>query len=178
MMIPHKNFCLAFTFFRSSLRQLLSLIMIYALVVDHIISGEPELLDDQASGKYYVICDSDSGRINFVTNTCPGADIQQFVFPDNCTLLPGFIDSHVHLTICTDDYQVDHLRLSSADKALRGLKVAQGLLQAGFTTLRSAGDADPFYPTFSIAKSIAKGDFQGPRIVGAGHYISVTGGVH
>lgn len=87
-----------------------------------------------------------------------------------------FIDSHVHLTICTDDYQVDHLRLSSADKALRGLKVAQGLLQAGVTTVRSAGDADPFYPSFSIAKSITEGLFQGPRIVGAGHYISVTGG--
>ena len=73
---------------------------------------------------------------------------------------------------------MDHLRLSSADKALRGLKAAQGLLLGGFTTVRTAGDADAAYPSFSIAKSIAAGVFQGPRIVGAGHYISVTGDSH
>lgn len=92
------------------------------------------------------------------------------------TLLPGFIDCHVHLTIFEDDYQLDHLRLSSAAKGLRALKAAQGLLHAGFTTVRSAGDADAFFPSFAVAKSIEKGEFVGPRIVGAGHYISVTGG--
>eukprot|EP01035_Chromulina_nebulosa_P033942 gene33942-45470_t len=97
-------------------------------------------------------------------------------FPENSTLMPGFIDCHVHLTIATDDYQIDHLRLSSADKALRALKAAQGLLLAGFTTGRSAGDADAFYPSFAAARSINRGDFEGSRIVGAGHYISVTGG--
>lgn len=91
-------------------------------------------------------------------------------------MLPGFIDCHVHLTIAKDDYQVDHLRLSSADKTLRALKAAQGLLVAGFTTIRSAGDADKFYPSFALAKSIENGHFVGPRITGAGHYISVTGG--
>eukprot|EP00603_Paraphysomonas_imperforata_P013733 CAMPEP_0114472510 /NCGR_PEP_ID=MMETSP0104-20121206/12430_1 /TAXON_ID=37642 ORGANISM="Paraphysomonas imperforata, Strain PA2" /NCGR_SAMPLE_ID=MMETSP0104 /ASSEMBLY_ACC=CAM_ASM_000202 /LENGTH=387 /DNA_ID=CAMNT_0001646519 /DNA_START=148 /DNA_END=1311 /DNA_ORIENTATION=- len=111
-----------------------------------------------------------------MSDTCPEGDIKIIRFPPNCTLLPGFIDCHVHLTIFSDDYQVDYLRLSSADKALRGLKAAQGLLQAGFTTIRSAGDADDAYPSFSIAKSIAEGIFEGPRIVGAGHYISVTGG--
>ena len=96
--------------------------------------------------------------------------------PLGSTLLPGFIDCHVHLTIGTDDYQLDHLRLSGADKALRALKTAQGLLQAGFTTIRSAGDADVGYPSFALARSIKRGDFIGPTIVGAGHYISVTGG--
>ena len=42
--------------------------------------------------------------------------------------------------------------------------------------MRSAGDADAFFPSFAVAKSIEKGEFIGPRIVGAGHYISVTGG--
>ena len=71
---------------------------------------------------------------------------------------------------------MDHLKNSSADKALRAMKIAQGLLQAGFTTLRTAGDADIYYPTFAVAKSIDRGDFIGPKIVGAGHYISVTVG--
>ena len=103
-------------------------------------------------------------------------DLQIVEFPPNSTILPGFIDCHVHLTISKDDYQVDHLRLSSADKTLRALKAAQGLLAAGFTTVRSAGDADKFYPSFALAKSIQSGQFLGPRITGAGHYISVTGG--
>jgi imidazolonepropionase-like amidohydrolase len=102
--------------------------------------------------------------------------IKRINFNENSTLLPGFIDCHVHLTIFEDDYQLDHLRLSSAAKGLRALKAAQGLLHAGFTTLRTAGDADTYYPTFAVAKSIENGEFIGPRIVGAGHYISVTGG--
>ena len=79
--------------------------------------------------------------------------------PENSTLIPGFIDCHVHLTIATDDYQIDLLGLSSADKALRALKAAQGLLLAGFTTVRSAGDADTFYPSFAAARSINKGTY-------------------
>ena len=53
---------------------------------------------------------------------------------------------------------------------------AQGLQHAGFTTLRSAGEADIGYPAVAVARAIARGEFEGPRIVGAGHYISVTGG--
>jgi hypothetical protein len=102
--------------------------------------------------------------------------IDLLFFPPGATLLPGFIDCHVHLSISTDDYQLDHLKKSSAEKALRCLKAAQGLLHAGFTTIRSAGDADTYYPSFAVAKSIENGEFDGPLIVGAGHYISVTGG--
>ena len=51
--------------------------------------------------------------------------------PPGSTLMPGFIDCHVHLTISQDDYQIDHLRQSSADKSLKALKAAQGLLFAG-----------------------------------------------
>jgi len=102
--------------------------------------------------------------------------VKQIILPPNSTLLPGFIDCHVHLTIPADNYQMDHLFVSSAEKSLRALKAAQGLLQAGFTTLRSAGDADMYFPSFAVAKSINRGDFIGPSIVGAGHYISVTGG--
>jgi imidazolonepropionase-like amidohydrolase len=71
---------------------------------------------------------------------------------------------------------MDHLKSSSADNTLRALKAAQGLLHAGFTTVRSAGEADIYYPAIAVAKSIQRKEFYGPRIVGAGHYISVTGG--
>lgn len=92
------------------------------------------------------------------------------------TVLPGLIDAHVHPFIDKDDYQVDHLRKSSAQKALEGLKHMQDLLLAGWTALRIAGDADVAYAQFDIRNAINKGLFIGPHIYGAGHYISVTGG--
>ena len=94
----------------------------------------------------------------------------------DATLLPGMIDAHSHPLISTDSYQIDQLRWSSAYKALKGLKAVQDNLLAGWTTLRIAGDADRFYAHLDIRRSIDEGLFIGPRITGAGHYISVTGG--
>jgi imidazolonepropionase-like amidohydrolase len=93
------------------------------------------------------------------------------------TLLPGFIDMHCHpLGDGDDDYQIYHLKNSSADKALRCLKNVQGLLNDGWTSLRIAGDLDVGYAHFAVRNAINKGMFQGPRIYGAGHWISTTGG--
>ncbi len=66
-------------------------------------------------------------------------DLSQF------TVLPGLIDAHSHPLIDDDDYQTTHLRRSSAQKALIGMKHVQANLQAGWTTLRIAGDADTAY---------------------------------
>lgn len=92
------------------------------------------------------------------------------------TLLPGLIDMHVHPNISVSDYQVHHLKGTSAYKTLLGLRVVQDLLAAGWTTLRVAGDADVGYANLEIRNAINKGMFVGPRIYGAAHYISVTGG--
>lgn len=154
------------------------------LVVSKVIScadntdSNPQEVSSSKPSRVIVIVDQTSGIICSVESYDPQVqrDVELIIFPEGATLLPGFIDCHVHLTIATDDYQLDHLRLSSADKVLRALKAAQGLLRAGFTTIRTAGDADPFFPTFALNRSIMRGDFTGPRIFGAGHYISVTGG--
>lgn len=92
------------------------------------------------------------------------------------TVLPGLIDAHVHPLIYGDDYQVNHLKGSSAFNALRGLKTVQNWLNEGWTSLRVAGDADTQYAHFEIRDAINAGLFDGPRIYGAGHYLSVTGG--
>jgi len=92
------------------------------------------------------------------------------------TLMPGFIDAHAHPLIQRDSYQTDHLRWSSAYKALIGLKAVQRELENGWTSLRIPGDADVYYAQFEIRRVIQDGLFVGPRITGAGHYISVTGG--
>ncbi len=92
------------------------------------------------------------------------------------TVLPGLIDAHVHPLIYGDNYQVNHLKGSSAFNALRGLKTVQNWLSEGWTSIRIAGDADTQYAHFEIRDAINNGLFNGPRIFGAGHYLSVTGG--
>ncbi len=91
-------------------------------------------------------------------------------------LLPGLMDMHAHLLSSQGDYQRDHLQKSSAQKALDGLRHAQALLMAGWTTLRIPGDADVHYAHLVVRDAINRGEFVGPRIVAAGHYISITGG--
>lgn len=92
------------------------------------------------------------------------------------TLLPGLIDAHAHPNNNSDDYQIAHLKGSSASKALTSLKAVQDLLNEGWTALRVAGDADVAYSNFDVRNSINKGKFIGPHIYGAGHYLSVIGG--
>jgi imidazolonepropionase-like amidohydrolase len=92
------------------------------------------------------------------------------------TLLPGLIDAHAHPLIWSDDYQTEHLRASSAYKALRGLEQVQLCLAAGWTTMRYTGDADVYYAVIDIRRAIDEGRVSGPRLTGAAHYISITGG--
>ena len=92
------------------------------------------------------------------------------------TLMPGLIDSHSHPLIHAEDYQLVHLQTSSAYKALKGMRSLQRLLAAGWTTIRVMGDSDIFYANQDIRRVIEEGVFEGPRIVGAAHYISTTAG--
>ncbi len=92
------------------------------------------------------------------------------------TLLPGLIDAHSHPLLDSDDYQYRHLSRSSAYKALRALKAVRNTLAAGWTSIRIAGDADVHYAHLDLRRAIDEGLWSGPRIAGAGHYISNTGG--
>lgn len=94
----------------------------------------------------------------------------------DATLLPGLIDSHAHPLMAGDDYQQSHLQNSSAYKAVKGYRGMEGLLLAGWTSLRVAGDADVYYGNQDIRRLIDEGVINGPRIFGAAHYLSITGG--
>ena len=91
------------------------------------------------------------------------------------TVMPGFIDTHVHL--CLDGLNLQQQILQcSATKALTGLHLAQQYMRYGFTTLRDMGTIDPDWPTINLRDAINKGLVQGPRLIVAAHMISATGG--
>ena len=143
-----------------------------ALLVDRVVVGDGAVL-----GPSTVVVGSDGRIARIVPGHASGLAEREVRFGKDTTLLPGFIDTHVHLSIFSGDYQLDLVRLTAEDRALGALAAAQGLVRAGFTTLRSAGDADALgFASFAVARAVDSGVFEGPRIVGAGHYISVTGG--
>ena len=90
------------------------------LVVDHV--GQP--IDDGVKVQDYTVMQTaeDGTFAHGVRSYIKNGMVRQ--------LTPGLIDAHAHLLIKTEDYQVDHLRRSSAYKALRGLSVAEGRLPA------------------------------------------------
>jgi imidazolonepropionase-like amidohydrolase len=95
----------------------------------------------------------------------------------NATLLPGLIDCHNHiLGNPKDQSSTGDLRMSSAQKTLWGLHNLEIWLAHGFTALRDAGESDLGYGQIALRDSINQGLVQGPRIVSAGNFISVTGG--
>jgi imidazolonepropionase-like amidohydrolase len=91
------------------------------------------------------------------------------------TVGPGFIDTHVHLTMDASDLARQTLQ-SSAAKALTGLQLAREYLGYGFTTLRDLGSMDPEFPTVDLRDAIDAGLVDGPRLVVAGHVLSASGG--
>ena len=93
------------------------------------------------------------------------------------TVLPGFIDAHVHLIghiIGDGDWQHDDLVESPAQLALLGAAHAQQTLEAGFTTVRNVGASG--FTDIALRNAIAAGWVPGPRILGAGISFGIDGG--
>lgn len=91
-------------------------------------------------------------------------------------VLPGLIDSHVHLT---DDLggvasQLAGVQRSEADHALEAAVNARKTLQAGFTTVRNLGDGDG--EIRALRDAVAAGKLPGPRILTANTMISASAG--
>ena len=91
-------------------------------------------------------------------------------------VLPGLIDSHVHLDSDAggEAALVEGLSSSPGLSALRAQWNGMKTLNAGFTTVRNLGDGSG--ATLALRDAVAKGWVLGPRIVDAGRPISVTSG--
>jgi imidazolonepropionase-like amidohydrolase len=142
----------------------------YALVSDTLIDG---ISENGLNNKVVLVKKNVISDIVPVTEIPPNAI--RIDLPGT-TLMPGMINAHEHPMIYRHDYQNAHLEASSAYKALLGLSNLQNLLLAGWTTIRVMGDADVYYAVQDLKRIIEEGVFWGPRLTGAAHYISVTGG--
>ncbi len=90
-------------------------------------------------------------------------------------VLPGLIDSHVHLTSEQGpEARLDEFLKTSADQAIDGAGFAMKTLQAGFTTVADlGGDAEA---VLALRNGAARGIIPGPRIIASAGAISVHGG--
>ncbi len=90
-------------------------------------------------------------------------------------VLPGLMDMHVHLLgELGPDTRTDALTVTTAMKAVRGVRHARRTLLAGFTTVRDlGGDPEAIY---ALRDAIDQGIVSGPRILAAGSSIAATGG--
>ena len=91
-------------------------------------------------------------------------------------VLPGLIDSHVHLTSDTGGIasQLEDVTLSPAAQGFNAWENGMKTLNAGFTTVRNLGDWDG--AVLALRDAINYGQVTGPRILDAGNSISGTSG--
>ncbi len=86
------------------------------------------------------------------------------------TLLPGFIDAHVHAAITTMDLAALGRR-SYTRLGIEAKTILERMLLRGFTTVRDAGGVD-----VGLKEATELGLIRGPRIFRSGRIISQTGG--
>lgn len=136
-----------------------------------------------------LLADASNGRVLSEQSILIGADgriinVQAgYVTPEgarvidqrNRFVLPGLIDSHVHLTGELGPNQLlEEVQLTASDAALRGAEHARTTLNAGFTTVADLGA--PNDSIFALRRAINEGRIPGPRIVASGSSVTPDGG--
>ncbi|MEU4202549.1 amidohydrolase family protein [Streptomyces sp. NPDC045470] len=109
------------------------------------------------------------GRIAAVGHHLTATAQTDTVAMPGCTLMPGFIDCHVHLL----DEAAE--QAPSAYQALTAVPALRTLLHHGFTTVRDLGSAHlPL--NVSLRRAVEDALIEGPRIIAAPNILSPPGG--
>jgi imidazolonepropionase-like amidohydrolase len=90
------------------------------------------------------------------------------------TVMPGFVDTHTHVTVDPTISYYDYYHVSVGREAVLGVMNARRTLLAGFTTIRNVGAGG--YSDVGLRDGIERGDVMGPRIFAAGLALGITGG--
>lgn len=118
----------------------------------------------------------ENGRIVRVESGFASVEGARVIDLRNQYVLPGLIDSHVHLDSDAGGTAalIEELTDNVPTKTLRTLANARKTLLAGFTTVRNLGDGSG--ATMAIRDAAARGEIDAPRIIDAGRSISTTSG--
>jgi imidazolonepropionase-like amidohydrolase len=91
------------------------------------------------------------------------------------TVLPGFVDSHVHLHWSAGaSFLREATETPVEDLLLAMARNAQAALRAGITTVRDCGSVG--YLALRLRDAIRRGVIAGPRVLACGPAITITGG--
>lgn len=91
------------------------------------------------------------------------------------TVMPGFIDTHTHITgDPSGGYSDQELHRWPGYAAIVGVKNARKTLMAGFTTIRNVGAGE--WSDIALRDAIRDGLVPGPRIFSAANSLGITGG--
>ncbi|SDK29495.1 metal-dependent hydrolase family protein [Billgrantia gudaonensis] len=110
------------------------------------------------------------GRIVDVSETPLSGSDDQVIDLRGRYLMPGMVDSHVHVTAITPNFALLET-LSPFYVGAKSSELLEAMLMRGFTTVRDAGGAD-----YGLAKAVDEESLVGPRILFAGNALSQTGG--
>ncbi len=139
-----------------------------ALVADRVFNGTG---DRHSDGFAVLVEDGYIAGVESDRALPGGIERQEF---EGATLLPGLIDSHVHLCMDPSPAPMTTRSLDPARLALQGAANARATLESGVTTVRCVGT--PGNVDLVLRDAIREGRIPGPRLLGAGRTIAMTGG--
>jgi len=134
---------------------------------------------DVRSGRYVehpAIVIDDAGWITAVTDARTirvSGEVKHIDLPGE-TLLPGFIDMHVHMNSLPEIGGYQSYKYTDSFWAAIGAFNAKRDIDAGFTTVRNVGSPD--FDDVGLKQAIDGGWIVGPRIVPATYLLGATGG--
>ena len=108
--------------------------------------------------------------ITEVATAIPAPQGAAIIDGGGATLMPGMIDTHLHMAI-NSDFGTIGTTMQAGDVTIRTVVIAESLLEDGFTTVRDLGG-----PVFEVRRAIDSGLIPGPRIYPSGSFISQTSG--
>lgn len=103
-----------------------------------------------------------------------GAAVEELIY-DHGTILPGFVDSHVHLIGMGDGRVGDELTtLPDEVLSLQAARNAMAHLHSGVTTVRDCGAKNQ--TTLMLRQAMEMGITPGPRLILTGRPVAIIGG--
>ena len=135
-----------------------------------------ERLLDVETGKYLdaPLITAVDGKVTAVQSGATAPDGANVIDLADLTILPGFIDMHVHLDSRPEYGGYSGLQFTDRFWTVIAVANAHRMLGAGFTTVRNVGADD--YNVAGLDQAIEAGWVEGPRIVNAGYSLGATGG--